>query len=740
MFAAIGALTLISLVGHIVLIILLCQRHRVLRLPLVWAVLPLLVTLSILIPLLIPLETIPGGPAGVGLILTLASSGYVAAYGLSALRDVNGHRGRLWLLALVGWQVALLVALVTGPAPAAGRAGWLGNLLVTPSAAPLITVVGFTIVSALLLTAIGRAFVQARLPETANRNLLWFLAAGPALMSVLFLMSGSPLLMLLGLLLLTGANIALAYLMLATRLLDLRRQFGGVARSLALMSVSTVVILGVFGLAEKVNPDATDATLFIAVLALVTATVVSAVELGIRLFARKSLAARENDLAQTAEAYSRELTSATDMTALAAAAVACTQQTMTSTSASLLRVTPSARGGVALTAADGASVGQLADGSPLYRQLSASNVVSSYDMTDDAAFTELDERERAIFDSLKLRLLAPILAEGKLLGILAAGPRQDDAAYSAEDARRLALLANLTAPTMRQLASRETITALTTRLGQTAAQMKALNAAKTDFVAIAGHELRTPIAQISGNLELLDVLNMAEALDTAQTAEIVAAMRSASERLETLAATMLDMVQIDTGELALNTATVSIEDVVRETVEPLANAVRQRRIGISVNDLRDLPPVQADTIRLTQALRHLLLNAVKFTPDGGRIEISGEVEAGGNALVLAVKDSGIGIEAAHLDVIFEKFYRAHPADTHSSGEVKFMGGGPGLGLPIARGIIERHGGQVWAESTGYDPDNAPGTTFFVRLPLATTRSESPQPPVAVIKAASPLGR
>jgi signal transduction histidine kinase len=114
----------------------------------------------------------------------------------------------------------------------------------------------------------------------------------------------------------------------------------------------------------------------------------------------------------------------------------------------------------------------------------------------------------------------------------------------------------------------------------------------------------------------------------------------------------------------------------------------------------------------------LINNAVKFTPDGGRIEVWGRLVQGTDPVIeIVVADSGVGIDPADHDMVFEKFYRASSIDLHSTGDTKFMGGGPGLGLPIAKGVVEGHGGRIWVESEGYHKEVCPGSRFHVLLPL-----------------------
>jgi signal transduction histidine kinase len=114
------------------------------------------------------------------------------------------------------------------------------------------------------------------------------------------------------------------------------------------------------------------------------------------------------------------------------------------------------------------------------------------------------------------------------------------------------------------------------------------------------------------------------------------------------------------------------------------------------------------------------MNAIKFTPDGGRIAIEGKTikeSSGSPEVEITIHDTGIGIAKENQEVVFEKFYQTGEVLMHSSGKTKFKGGGPGLGLAIARGIVEAHGGRIWLKSPGYDEKTNPGTTVYVRLPV-----------------------
>jgi len=124
-----------------------------------------------------------------------------------------------------------------------------------------------------------------------------------------------------------------------------------------------------------------------------------------------------------------------------------------------------------------------------------------------------------------------------------------------------------------------------------------------------------------------------------------------------------------------------------------------------------------DPERLFQALRNILTNAIKYTPDGGKITVDGRQLPG--FIEITVADTGIGIDETYHEQIFHKFGRLGDVQLHSSGKTKFKGGGPGLGLPITKGLIEAHGGTIWVESPGYNEETCPGSTFHVILPILT---------------------
>jgi signal transduction histidine kinase len=134
-----------------------------------------------------------------------------------------------------------------------------------------------------------------------------------------------------------------------------------------------------------------------------------------------------------------------------------------------------------------------------------------------------------------------------------------------------------------------------------------------------------------------------------------------------------------------------------------------------------LPTVNGDSKQLHSALTRIVGNAVKYTPDGGKITISAsylpkENQESESFVEIIIADTGVGIALDKQNLIFDKFGTASNVALHSTSKTKFMGGGAGLGLTIARGVIKAHNGRVWVESPGYDPEKLPGSKFHILLP------------------------
>jgi hypothetical protein len=189
---------------------------------------------------------------------------------------------------------------------------------------------------------------------------------------------------------------------------------------------------------------------------------------------------------------------------------------------------------------------------------------------------------------------------------------------------------------------------------------------------------------------------------------------------------MLDLSAMDMKQLGLVLQKFSLQKNIELVITQLQPAVAERQQVIETQNLDALPLIEGDARRIHQVIRQLVNNAIKYTPDGGRITITGRTlnpsadKAG--QVKIAISDTGVGIAPEDKEKIFEKFYRSGNSSLHSSGQTKFMGAGPGLGLAIVKGLIEAHGGQVSADSPGFDMQNCPGSTFTVILPIKANPS------------------
>jgi signal transduction histidine kinase len=183
---------------------------------------------------------------------------------------------------------------------------------------------------------------------------------------------------------------------------------------------------------------------------------------------------------------------------------------------------------------------------------------------------------------------------------------------------------------------------------------------------------------------------------------------------------LLDASRIDSNLLEAHLTQIQIAELIEKAKKIFEDSLEERNISFATDGISDLPDVNADENLLYKVFYHVIMNAIKYTPDGGSVSIGGRVihnEVGKSELEVSVRDTGIGIDQQYHELVFEKFYQTGEVLLHSSGKTKFKGGGPGLGLAIARGIMDAHKGRIWLESPGHDEENNLGTTVFIRLPM-----------------------
>jgi len=255
-------------------------------------------------------------------------------------------------------------------------------------------------------------------------------------------------------------------------------------------------------------------------------------------------------------------------------------------------------------------------------------------------------------------------------------------------------------------------------------RMERVDRSKSAFISVAAHELKTPITLIEGYASMME--DLADGNKAGSLNSLLAGMNNGIERLRGIVDDMIDVSMIDNDLLQLNYQPIQVSQMIEALYKEVEPIMQRRKLTmelVSFDGSRQW--VYVDPVRIIQALRNVINNAIKFTPDKGRITIDGRALPG--FIEVTVADTGIGISPENQAAIFEKFGQLGRVDLHSSGKTKFKGGGPGLGLPIARGILEAHGGSIWVESEGHDEKKCPGSTFHILIPA---RTESPDPKMA----------
>jgi signal transduction histidine kinase len=284
-------------------------------------------------------------------------------------------------------------------------------------------------------------------------------------------------------------------------------------------------------------------------------------------------------------------------------------------------------------------------------------------------------------------IMVPLCARGRIVGALALVTTEDSGRRYSRDDLVLA----------ETLASRAALLVDNARLYREATEAVR---ARDQTVAIVSHDLRDPLATICTGCSVLE-LDAGKALE----AGTPAAMFRAAKQMERLVDDLLDVTRIEAGGLSLEIAPVDAAALVRETAAlfEAASGERTLRLELAVED--GLPPLRADRGRLSQVLSNLLGNAVKYAPAGGRVELRAAMTGARSGVRFSVRDDGPGIAPDQLPRLFDRFWQAERGQR----------GGAGLGLAIAKGIVEAHGGTIEVESTlGH------GSTFSFTVPTVTT--------------------
>jgi PAS domain S-box-containing protein len=300
------------------------------------------------------------------------------------------------------------------------------------------------------------------------------------------------------------------------------------------------------------------------------------------------------------------------------------------------------------------------------------------------------EEHLAMLRSLELRsaMVVAMAARGQILGSITFVAAESDRTFG-EDDLQLA----------QELADRAALAVDNARLYEAA---RAASRARDDLMAVVSHDLRSPLnAVLAGASLLLDV----PLTEEKRQGQYRAILRSA-ERMERLTRDLLDITRIEAGHLRVEPGTEDVRALIEEAMKSADFAAGRTGVFLSSRLPDDLPPVRADAARMLQVLDNLLANAIRHTPQGGRVTVAADTSP--ESVRVCVADTGTGIPPERRDQVFGRYYQGEPSEH----------GGAGLGLAIAKGIVDAHGGSIWLET-----EVGKGTTFFFTLPRATGQED-----------------
>ena len=430
------------------------------------------------------------------------------------------------------------------------------------------------------------------------------------------------------------------------------------------------------------------------------------------------------DAARTLQQYSASISNILEMNRLASVAVGIITKTMDVRRGFLFLVDRDHEAVYKLHAVQSAEEGQtlsidLAENGPIAAHFRRDGQpLLQYDIDLLPALRDAAPQTRDWFKGLDCEVYVPILSKREWIGMLAFGPKRSGQRYTDDDLMMLRALGNQTAVALENARLVDNLVRLNEELLRARAALERLDQTKSDFISIASHELRTPLTVIKGYIEML----MENPNIEPSVHPYLKGINDGTLRLREVMDSMFDIAQIDARSLQLHLQPVDPGDMIRGVCQAQMNAARDRRLALSI-DLPALPFLKADPDSMRKVFQHLINNAIKFTPDGGRVTVTGQaVEArpddlpeGGVEIVIS--DTGVGVDPDYRELIFTKFYQAGDLTKHSTSKSRFKGGGSGLGLALSKGIVEAHHGRIWVESPGYDEVHYPGSRFHVLMPL-----------------------
>jgi len=258
-------------------------------------------------------------------------------------------------------------------------------------------------------------------------------------------------------------------------------------------------------------------------------------------------------------------------------------------------------------------------------------------------------------------------------------------------------------------------------------ELERVDQMKNTFIQLTAHELRTPLTLITGYSRLLeDHPPLQEMMRHDENVTVlINGLSESINRMQGIIEEILTTSRIMTSEIELDAKPTNMGAIVRKVLQDYDDALRERRITAYFEETQWPSSMRADGALLKLAIDNLVSNAIKYTPDGGKIMLT--AQQNGQLVRFTVRDTGVGVAKKDRQRIFERFHIGGNIQTHTTSKTAFNGGGLGLGLAICKGIVEAHGGRVTVESAGHDPKNFPGSEFIVVLPLMSQSKTKSKP-------------
>lgn len=306
---------------------------------------------------------------------------------------------------------------------------------------------------------------------------------------------------------------------------------------------------------------------------------------------------------------------------------------------------------------------------------------------------------------IKTLVLSPIMRSNNLIGVLTLGTQRDITEIKDEEKELTMIITNLINFSFKIQDTESSLSEVTEEVYKMNSKLHELDKLKDDFVSIASHELRTPMTAIRSYAWM--ALNRSDIQLSEKMKKYLQRTLVSTERLINLVNDMLNVSRIESGRLEIAPTVMDVQNLMGEVLIEIDAKAKEKNLRV-INSNVQIPKVFADPNKVHQVLLNLLGNALKFTKESGKIEISYFND--GYSVEVAVKDDGIGISEEDLSRLFKKFSRLDNSYVAAS-----SAGGTGLGLYICKSLVEMMKGKIWAKSDGMNK----GTTFVFSLPIAT---------------------